>query len=540
MLDSEGAPAAESEVDSTPMYALESNAPLSRSMIWRLQRTFYADQGVAAWSQSHVPQSVTTSPNIAGAYARIALGFLHDMRSALDPRQPVYLVELGAGSGRFASRFLKSFTALLQERTDLHQPFVYVMTDASPSVLEFWQSNPRLRPFVTAGQLDFAHFDLLEPAPLQLLTGGITLGTSSRNPIIVIANYIFDSIPQDAVTVAEGQLVDNLVTLSASSPELDLTAPDAKVRISISFSPDANPLDLASEPDPVLRHILQTYRQRLHDTTVLVPRAALACVNFFRALGGQRALCLIGDFGDAHEDELEAHGPPGFGAGGGFWLPVNFHLLGEYARQTGGRARHPRGRYLTLNISILAFGLDEGSDSYTERAYADTIDLHGPDELSLVNRVLAEQASSLSLDVLLALLRSTGWDPDYVSRCVPVLLEALPSAPARLRLELLGGIRQAWDQYYPIGEPNDVPFGLGVLLYSLERYPEALEFFDLSLRDFGADPRTTLNLAMTTYRLGRRTETLEWLDRTLELDPDNELAQGMRPDVAAEIQDQSR
>ena len=68
------------------MYVLESDALLSRSMIWRLQRTFYADQGVAAWSHSRVPQSVTTSPNIAGAYARIALGFLHDMRSESGPR----------------------------------------------------------------------------------------------------------------------------------------------------------------------------------------------------------------------------------------------------------------------------------------------------------------------------------------------------------------------------------------------------------------------------------------------------------------------
>ncbi len=78
------------------MYALESNVPLSRSMVWPLQRTFYADQGIAAWTQSRVPQSVTTSPNIAGAYARIALGFVRDMHAVLDPSQPVYLVELGA------------------------------------------------------------------------------------------------------------------------------------------------------------------------------------------------------------------------------------------------------------------------------------------------------------------------------------------------------------------------------------------------------------------------------------------------------------
>src|SRR5262249_46132837 len=160
----------------------------------------YADQGIAAWTQSRVPQAVTTSPNIAGAYARIAVGFLRDARHALDPERPVSIVELGAGSGRFGFRFLKAFSRLLASQPDVHQSFVYVMTDASPTVLQFWQDNPRLRPFVDAGLLDFAQFDVQAPAPLQLLNRGATLQPSdAANPVVLVANYIFDSIPQDAV-----------------------------------------------------------------------------------------------------------------------------------------------------------------------------------------------------------------------------------------------------------------------------------------------------------------------------------------------------
>src|SRR5438132_12604456 len=92
------------------MHVLEPHVPLAESMVWRLQRTFYGDQGIAAWSRSHVPQAVTTSPTIARAYARVALGFWRDMAAELDPAQPLYIVELGAGSGRFAFRFLKALT----------------------------------------------------------------------------------------------------------------------------------------------------------------------------------------------------------------------------------------------------------------------------------------------------------------------------------------------------------------------------------------------------------------------------------------------
>src|SRR4051794_30481461 len=106
------------------MYELEPPVPLGRSMVWHLQRTFYADQGIEAWSRSKVPQSITTSPLIARAYARIVFGFLRDMHASIDPTHPVYIVELGAGSGRFAYRFLKAFTALRDETPGPHPPVV--------------------------------------------------------------------------------------------------------------------------------------------------------------------------------------------------------------------------------------------------------------------------------------------------------------------------------------------------------------------------------------------------------------------------------
>jgi hypothetical protein len=512
----------------TPMYVLESRMPLSQSMVWRLQRTFYGDQGIEAWSRSNVPQGITTSPNIARAYARVVLGYLTDIQTDLDPSQPVYIVELGAGSGRFAYRFLKALTN--------HQTpkFVYVMTDATRSVMDFWQDNPRLRPFVDAGVLDFAHFDLLDLAPLTLLNSNVSLQPGAvANPVVMIGNYIFDTIPQDAYTIKSSQLFANLVSISASTPELDLTAPDSRVRISISFGADETPLDPTAESDPLVRDLLHAYAEHLDNTTVVLPRPAMACLRFFRDLAGGRALCVIGDFGETAEDELSKHGPPGFGAGGGLWLSVNFHALSEYTRALGGHARHPANRHIRLNVSTFLFGAS--AFTHTDQAYADAIDLHGPDDLAVMARAVAEEMPNLSFDVILALLRTTGWDTDYLMRSVPRLIEVLPGADERLRNEVPSGIQLAWDQYYPIGEKDDVPFGLGALLYTLERYPEALEFFEISLRDFGEDPRTTINLALTHYRLGHLQESLQWVDRTLALDPDHEMARNMRPDILADL-----
>jgi tetratricopeptide (TPR) repeat protein len=186
-----------------------------------------------------------------------------------------------------------------------------------------------------------------------------------------------------------------------------------------------------------------------------------------------------------------------------------------------------------LNVSAFLFG--QSSFAHADQAFADTIDLHGPDDLAVLAREVAQEMPNLSFDVILALLRTTAWDTDYVMRSVARLIDVLPGAEERLRREVRLGIQTAWDQYYPIGEQEDVPFGLGALLYTLEHYAEALDFFEISLRDFGEDPRTTINLALTHYRLGHLQESLQWVDKTLALDPDHEMARNMRPDIVADL-----
>ena len=65
-------------------------------MLWHLQRDLYDVRGIHAWSRGNVPQSITTSPYIARAYAQIVIGYLRDIAAQLDRSQPVYIVEFGA------------------------------------------------------------------------------------------------------------------------------------------------------------------------------------------------------------------------------------------------------------------------------------------------------------------------------------------------------------------------------------------------------------------------------------------------------------
>ncbi|HAA14295.1 MAG TPA: hypothetical protein DCE41_22420 [Cytophagales bacterium] len=63
-----------------------------------------------------------------------------------------------------------------------------------------------------------------------------------------------------------------------------------------------------------------------------------------------------------------------------------------------------------------------------------------------------------------------------------------------MRQEILEVIRRAWDNYYPLGENPDLPFLIGSLLYEMDFYAEAKQFFEFSAQLYGPDEGTLANI----------------------------------------------
>ena len=70
--------------EDTP-YILEQGHRLSQSLLWKLQRKFFDQQGIEAWRQGTVPHYVTSNPFIANAYAKVIFAFIRDVQAVLDP-----------------------------------------------------------------------------------------------------------------------------------------------------------------------------------------------------------------------------------------------------------------------------------------------------------------------------------------------------------------------------------------------------------------------------------------------------------------------
>ena len=518
---------------------LEAKQRFSRSIIWALQRNFYQNQGIQAWMSAGVPHYITNNPFIADAYARVVFGWLRDwyMSGEIILDQPVYLIELGTGTGRFAFQFMKQFFRLL-DQSPLHQIKVkYVMTDFVGQNSAFWQSHPALQPFIASGRVDIADFDAEQlDKPLYLRLSAETLTTASvKNPVAVLANYFFDVLPADLFRLRQGALYETLVTVTSDQTEPNLADSDIIKRMGVSYD-DVEPALVESYyTDPILNQVLFGYRDQLGDTMLLIPALGAQDIGQFNRLANGRLMLVMCEKGHSQLTDLAKIGSPGIAVQGGFSLMVNIHAIRQYVQQLGGEVLDPTHRSPTLYTAALLTG-QTGTNYFDARlAYKQTFDENGPADFFLIKKLIESHCAELSLEQILAYLRQSQWDSYVFHRCFPTLMKRLESYPLPLREDVRNAIANIWDIYFHLNDPQDLPFCLATTLQLIGDFPGAIKLFEQSLSLYGDDPNTFYNLAACSLELEQFALTLDYLNKTLSIAPDFESALAMREHVISEL-----
>jgi tetratricopeptide (TPR) repeat protein len=527
----------EHESSEEEAFILEEVKPLSQSILWKLQRNYFEGQGIEAWRQGTVPHYITSNPFIANAYAKVVFGFIRDCTAFtgdfvdesfphFDPSQPLYVIELGSGSGRFAYHFLKKFLEVYRRSVLKSFPFKYVMTDFSERNVQFWREHQSLKPLVEEGVLDFALFDGEQDRELKLTESGDVLAPGSvKNPVVVIANYFFDSIPQDAFFIQGGQLCEGLVTLTLYQQETDLNDPEILSRVEISYDRNAVEPDYYENPD--WNEILEYYQKRLDDTAFLFPCAALKCIETLSNLSEGRLLIISGDKGYNREQDLLGRGDPAITRHGSFSMMVNYHAIGKYVQKQGGQPLHTEQHHAHLNISAFLMGSHPGDYTETRQAYREAIESCGPDDFYALKKAIEHGYHSWTLEQILAYIRLSGFDAKITLACYPALMDSIEQASESEKQELHRVIQKVWEVYYPLAEDQDVPSHLGVLLYEMGYYAEALELFVRSVELYGPDATVSYNMGLCHYGLKQMEGALECFNHALKQDPDFEDARAM-------------
>ncbi len=508
---------------------IERGRRLSESMLWPLQRAFYAREGLAAWKPKAVPFYITSNAFTARAYARTVGGLLRDLATAGPPlferSAPLYLVELAAGSGQFAYLFLRRLLALRDAIPALRGlDLRYVMTDFARSSVDAWPAHERLAPFFEQGLLDCATFDLESDRDLRLRSGTVLAPGTLVNPLIAIANYTFDSTAQDAFQVENGFLHERLAAVYSTQDEPDRSDPAMLPRLALRW--ESVPVAGRRFEDPLAERILERCRRELAAASFLVPTGALRCVRTLWDLTGGRLALLCGDKAVSRPDEL-TDVPRFYVHGGGcFSFQVNLHALALYFEEAGGRAFVGRSRDQRFKVGAYLGALPGLPTDETALAFREEQDSFSPaDYYALVHGLRSSQQDA-PLEVLLAQIRLGGHDYELVFSWRDVLAKRATEAPAWLQAELGETLERVWDEYFPM--QRDLAFEIARILLAAKRPERALFFCRESLRLAGPHALTFLSAGYACALLGRDAEALAYLEQSLALDATSVASRNLR------------
>lgn len=330
-------------------HVLQGEVRLSESMLWKLQEEYYAEESLQAWV--NVPFYSTSRMMFVGANAELVNSFLLDYSTKLDYEHPVYILEVGGGSGCFAYRFVNELQELMSFFPQFEKLRVcYILSDFAQSNIDAHLKNPRLKPMIDAGLLELAIYRPDISTSIHLEVSDQTLTSEQiKNPLLVVANYFFDTIKHDAFRAVEGKLLETKFSVHRANSD---AASDLKPRLrDLKMVESYHEIEFPYYDDPALDSILHHYQGNLKEASVIFPIGAMDSLKNLTELAGNKLVVIAHDKGFASLDSKQIVGlrTQEFAAhDGALSFDVNFDSLSRYFHNSGGFALVDSGDHSSL------------------------------------------------------------------------------------------------------------------------------------------------------------------------------------------------
>ncbi|OPA73392.1 hypothetical protein BVG16_29110 [Paenibacillus selenitireducens] len=494
----------------------------SEAPIWEMQRSYFEEQGIKAWQSEDVPQYITSNPMIAVAYAEMIFGFLQDRARLGYITEPITILELGAGSGRLAFHVLKELCEL-RDFAGMEIPsFRYIMSDLPVKNIAYWQQHASLLPFVEQGILDFALFDAVHDTELHLTQSKDMIRPSDlQQPLLVIANYFFDSIPQELIYVGEGNIYECQVSFQFPE-EVDANHPSDVLQNMIPAYHYHRAAEYEQESYPY-RSVIELYQQKLEDSHILFPAVGLTCLERLGQLSQAGFLLLTADKGDHRIENWEFAEPPELIHHGSFSITANYHAIQHVFEQKGAASLFTSHHYRNLNVGCILMLQEPMSYANTRLAYQRFVHRFGPDDFFSIKEWFDEYLDHMKLSQILSFWRLGGYDAQLFLQSAAHMSNLILTSSDEEMLDIRHGIQLMWDGYYPMEEKHDLALACGMLLYEMCLYEEALAFFERSKHD---EPNLSsavfYNIAICYYEVGNVECAMDYTHRALAIEPEHE------------------
>ncbi|USG62967.1 SAM-dependent methyltransferase [Sneathiella marina] len=426
----------------------EDFVPASQSPIWHLVRTYYRQMGIKAWHDSAVPNYITTNPFIASRYAKIVQGFFADFSrsgKSYPSEDPFYIIELGAGAGRFGYGFLKHFFSDLEMSIRDNRKFVYVMTDICKANIDFWKHHPQLQAFIRQGVLDFAYLDVMSPETIELLISGRTLVAGAiKTPLAVIANYILDSLPHDLFEIRNGTLRARLIKCRMD-PDADHIA-DLVHRTKIDYRVGDCAKDYYQNRN--WNAVLNEYQKSENTLNFAIPVGGLTAIEKLSSLTTGPMFMLASDFGDSDLTSIRSLPKRKIARNGCYTARVNFHAISRYLDRVGGRFFSPGHLKSSLETVGLVMNIRRKKLKHLSHAFQTHIRDFGPDEFFMMKKIIGRNIDGLEFEQMIGALRMSCWDAKIFSGFAWALKANLDTLDPWQKKTAVQTLRNVDDMYF--------------------------------------------------------------------------------------------
>jgi len=440
----------------------------------------------------------------------------------------VHVLELGSGSGRLGFGLLRNLRRRLAATALRDQPVTVVLTDFESAKLEQLAAHPRFQQDLADGWLDFAVVDATAPGEVRTWRRDEVVAGA---PLIVVANYVFDSLPAEVYAVGNGVVHEVGLTIHADAPTIDRYEPNALNRLRLTWQAAEEPAPPTGSP--VVDALLSRYADVLDSTMVTIPTAGLVCLERLSRAAGAPTLALLGDKGWGQLRHLAGQGPPAVAPhAGAFSMMVNFDAVAQVVRAAGGTALLPPHQAQALVVGAFVLGGLEAPE--TAERYAAVLAEGGADDIFSVRRSLAAGGKP-TFQQALSRLRVDHFDAQLFLELFPTLHEGAAGAEGAAKTDLALAVRRVRDGWFPIGEPADVSLCLGVLLSRIGHHREALALFAESIELRGPNAAASFASAIAHHALRELDQALKDVRESLALDPSDDAARRLAVELEAEI-----
>lgn len=473
---------------------LEQGVRFSKSLIWKMQEETYAKFGPEAWAiDNGVPSYITSNPYTARQYALIVIGYIKDNLANISLNEPFYIFDLGAGSGRFAYLFIKELLDLLHKSDARPLPLCYVMTDFTEKNIAFWENHPRLSIF--SEYIDIAVYKHDSTDPLFLRKKKTTV-KEIQNPYVLIANYYFDTIPQDLFKVKDGQLYEGLCTLSIPQEQANNPLSDLVGCVDLSYQYKPVEGVYYQERDD-LDKLLKDFSSTIDNGVFTFPTGAFNTLKYFEDISSGHYLLLAGDQGIAQKTQIPKESEPKFCRHTSFSIDVCYPILQRYFQEDTSCAWLPTfSDPIFINFTAVQ-GRNKKRCPFTKEAWEHMDAFEPCDYWKLM---IESHQKEQSLAFILSLTKLGNWDPMAFHFFFNKIRESLKTDTKGIESTIFETIeRIAFNFYWIIPSDGDFMVNLGVLCFDLKNYKRAMRFFN-DARSISGDTKIILNNLGACYQ----------------------------------------